>query len=600
MTRASCSVSRSMRHGTLVLWLLVLAFVGAFAAQVATRVRLIAAAPNTFSLDHLGVRVSAVPRRRRRCSARRSASGRSPASPTRSCSGASSPSAATRPSEFLARPRHRRSHRHARWFHAYRVVLTPFAVAVLAGIVYLLIRRAFVRPVALGDDVSVESIVIGLFIATLMVTFLLTWRLDEASPAGRVNWWIARARHPGVPGADPGVEALSSGAVADHRVPEVAGARQPAEPRFREGAGRARDRQGSRQQDRARRVHLRRVRTLPGELPGVGRGEGAQPEDAHPADAGRAARRASARRSSARSTSEKVLWQCTTCGACENQCPVGIEHLPLIIGVAARAGVERRRARVSRRRCTTTSSAAATSGASATTSARSSSSRPALEIFDPARHDVLVWLGCAGAFEADFQKSLRSLFEILRAPQRALRRARRRSAAPAIRPSGPATSTCTRSWPTANIEELKAAGPKKILTSCPALREDDRRRLPEVRLRGRDRALGGVRRGADARASRRRGRGRGHGHVSTIPAISAATAARSTSRASCSTRFGADDRGAGAQPRQPVLLRRRRRAAVRRQGRGAGRAHQRRPVQAAAGHRREHGRHRLSRSARSC
>ena len=35
--------------------------------------------------------------------------------------------------------------------------------------------------------------------------------------------------------------------------------------------------------------------------------------------------------------SEKVLWQCTTCGACENQCPVGIEHIPLIIG--ARRGL---------------------------------------------------------------------------------------------------------------------------------------------------------------------------------------------------------------------------------------------------------------------
>ena len=34
------------------------AFVGAFAAQVAPRVRLIAAAPNTFSLDHLGFRIS--------------------------------------------------------------------------------------------------------------------------------------------------------------------------------------------------------------------------------------------------------------------------------------------------------------------------------------------------------------------------------------------------------------------------------------------------------------------------------------------------------------------------------------------------------------
>ena len=42
---------------TLILWLLVLAFAGAFAAQVATRVRLIAAAPNTFSLENPAFRV---------------------------------------------------------------------------------------------------------------------------------------------------------------------------------------------------------------------------------------------------------------------------------------------------------------------------------------------------------------------------------------------------------------------------------------------------------------------------------------------------------------------------------------------------------------
>ena len=30
---------------------------------------------------------------------------------------------------------------------------------------------------------------------------------------------------------------------------------------------------------------------------------------------------------------EKMLWQCTSCGACEYQCPVGIEHLPIIIGL---------------------------------------------------------------------------------------------------------------------------------------------------------------------------------------------------------------------------------------------------------------------------
>ena len=50
---------------------------------------------------------------------------------------------------------------------------------------------------------------------------------------------------------------------------------------------------------------------------------------------------------------------------------------------------------------------------------------------------------------------------------------------------------------------------------------------------------------------------------------------------------------ARAQSREPVLLRRRRRPALRRQGRGAGLAHQRRALQAAAGDRRRHGRDRL-------
>ena len=45
---------------TLLLWVFVLIAASAFAAQVATRVRLIAAAPRTFSLDHLGVRVRRV------------------------------------------------------------------------------------------------------------------------------------------------------------------------------------------------------------------------------------------------------------------------------------------------------------------------------------------------------------------------------------------------------------------------------------------------------------------------------------------------------------------------------------------------------------
>ena len=42
---------------TIAFWLLFLTFAGAFAAQVARRVQLIAAAPNTFSIDDPGARV---------------------------------------------------------------------------------------------------------------------------------------------------------------------------------------------------------------------------------------------------------------------------------------------------------------------------------------------------------------------------------------------------------------------------------------------------------------------------------------------------------------------------------------------------------------
>ena len=36
--------------------------------------------------------------------------------------------------------------------------------------------------------------------------------------------------------------------------------------------------------------------------------------------------------------SQKAVFQCTTCGACEYQCPVGIQHLPMIIGLRRGAG----------------------------------------------------------------------------------------------------------------------------------------------------------------------------------------------------------------------------------------------------------------------
>src|SRR4029078_2404986 len=113
------------------------AFVGAFAAQVATRVRLIAAAPNTFTVEHAGYRtgrflVDVIGQR----------------------------------TTIIERPAAGLAHAFVFWgfvafagyttleflaglgivylthtgaFDVYRTILTPFALAVLGGIVYLLI-----------------------------------------------------------------------------------------------------------------------------------------------------------------------------------------------------------------------------------------------------------------------------------------------------------------------------------------------------------------------------------------------------------------------------------------------------------------------------
>ena len=51
----------------------------------------------------------------------------------------------------------------------------------------LLFRRVVVRPAGLGEQVSLESVVIGLFIVTLMVTFLAAGSLPPDTLAARVK-----------------------------------------------------------------------------------------------------------------------------------------------------------------------------------------------------------------------------------------------------------------------------------------------------------------------------------------------------------------------------------------------------------------------------
>ncbi|MBI3402041.1 MAG: 4Fe-4S dicluster domain-containing protein [Acidobacteria bacterium] len=447
---------------TLAFWILLLAFMGAFAAQVATRVRLIAAASNTFSVDQLGFRV----RRfltdvvlQRQTIRERPVPGLAHAFVFWGFVAFAGYTLI----EFLfglgivdltGTP----------WFRVYHRVLAPFAAAVLAGIVFLLIRRAFARPVALGATVSIESIVIGCFIATLMITFLLTFTIGEGSMAARVNWWVHAlvilAFMALIP-ASKHFHLVLSPVTVFLKSPELGNLPNLDFEKEQVGLETLKDLGSKSVLDAFTCVECGRCQV---NCPAWGAGKELNPKEIilqtqHALLAGEPGKKLG------EVYSEKVLWQCTTCGACENQCPVGIEHLPILIG--------------SRRGLVSNGDAPEYLGAVYNHLERRGNiwglgadqrqkfvESARLETFDPRKHDVLVWLGCAGAFEADFQKSLRSMFEILRKKnvRFGVLSKEKCTGDPAKRTGN---EYMFQELANANIEELKAAGPKTIVTSCP-------------------------------------------------------------------------------------------------------------------------------------
>jgi Fe-S oxidoreductase len=447
---------------TLAFWILLLLFMGAFAAQLARRVQLIAAAPNTFSLDRLGARASRflldVVLQRQTINER--------------------PVAGLMHAfvfwGFVAFGAYTLAEflyglgivdlTGTRWFHAYRLALTPFAVAVLTGILYLLVRRAVVRPVGLGTKVSIESVVIALFIATLMITFLLTFRLDEGSLAERANWWVHAtvilvfmALIP----ASKHLHLVLSPVTVFLKSPELGNLPNLDFEKEQVGLETVKDLGSKSVLDAFTCVECGRCQV---NCPAWGAGKELNPKTIILQTQG-ALLAGEGQRKLGEVYSENVLWQCTTCGACENQCPVGIEHLPILIG--------------SRRGLVSNGDAPDYLGAMYNNLERRSNiwglgydqrtkfvQSASLEPFDPAKHEVLVWLGCAGSFDADFQKSLRSLFGILRAKdvKFGVLSKERCTGDPAKRTGN---EYMYQELANANIEDLKAAGPKTILTSCP-------------------------------------------------------------------------------------------------------------------------------------
>jgi Fe-S oxidoreductase len=218
----------------------------------------------------------------------------------------------------------------------YFAVAALFAGAVAFSISVLAMRRFVLRPKWLGEQLSLGSGLVALLILILMGTYLADYRLglDPASGAGRLVWWIhtaalltflpviVRTKHLHLLLA-PVTVFLSRGGFS--RIPPLVG-----EEDFGLVTG----------ADATRLLALQAFSCVEcgrcqEHCPAYNTGKILNPKEialglrsylkAYGAGADKPLL--------GEYLSEEAIFQCTTCGACEFQCPVGIEHLPLLVGL---------------------------------------------------------------------------------------------------------------------------------------------------------------------------------------------------------------------------------------------------------------------------
>lgn len=208
-----------------------------------------------------------------------------------------------------------------------------FAVAVAVSITYLACRRYLFRPVFLGQ-VKPESAFIAVLIFTLMVTYLAALKTSESDALGHTLWWAHSLALliflPLVPHTKHLHLILSPLTVFMKResfseIPALAG-----DEDFGLVAGKDITQlealqafscvECGRCTERCPAFNTEKVLNPKEVILGLRsylRAEGPASEapvlGAH--------------------VSEEAIFQCTTCGACEESCPVGIQHLPAIIGL---------------------------------------------------------------------------------------------------------------------------------------------------------------------------------------------------------------------------------------------------------------------------
>jgi len=221
------------------------------------------------------------------------------------------------------------------WFgRFYFYLAAAFALTCAVSIAGLFVRRFFVRPQWLGKKLSYESGLIAFLIFALMVTYLAAFFTTDESPSAYIFWWLHTLSLlvflPLIPHTkhlhlvlSPVTVFLSRGKFSD--IPPLAN-----DEDFGLIAG----------QDLTQIVSLQAYSCVEcgrctEHCPAANTGKALNPKDvilglrAYLNEIGPTTEEPLL----GKYNSQEAVFQCTTCGACEFQCPVGIEHLPIIVGL---------------------------------------------------------------------------------------------------------------------------------------------------------------------------------------------------------------------------------------------------------------------------
>jgi Fe-S oxidoreductase len=217
------------------------------------------------------------------------------------------------------------------WSGAFYFVLAQmFAVCVAVSILGLAVRRFIVRPKWLGENVSYESGAIALLIFALMASYLASFWIADS----KLFWWahtialvvflplIPHTKHLHLV-LSPFSVFLSHGSFA--RIPPLTG-----DEDFGLDTGK----------DLTRIVALQAYSCVEcgrctEHCPAYNTGKVLNPKEIALGVRGYLNEFGAGSEEPllGKYISQEAAFQCTTCGACEFQCPVGVEHLPIIVGL---------------------------------------------------------------------------------------------------------------------------------------------------------------------------------------------------------------------------------------------------------------------------